>query len=198
MFVCCLILAADCLAGELSTAAVFGDNMVLQRDKPAPVWGWDKPGRKVTVSFAGQSKSAIAGKDGKWMVLLNPLKLNAKSQTMTISGAEKIAIKGILVGDVWLCSGQSNMGRNVARSVIPKGMKWKYSTIRYWGAGKSEKYPLDRLKLAEPAAWSICADEESTRGCCAVGFFFARRVQQDVNVPIGVLWQAWAGSIISE
>ncbi len=199
LFSCCLIAAdSSAGAGTPEPAAVFGDNMVLQRDKPAPVWGWDQPGRKVTVSFAGQSKSAIAGKDGKWMVVLDPLKLNAKPQTMTISGAEKIKIKGILVGDVWLCSGQSNMGRNVARSVIPKDMKWKHSMIRYWGAGKSEKYPLDRLKLAEPKSWSICADEESTRGCCAVGFFFARRVQQDVKVPIGVLWQAWAGSIISE
>jgi sialate O-acetylesterase len=199
VFSCCLVFASDCSAAEgLSSAAVFADHMVLQRDKPAPVWGWASPGKKVTVSFAGQSKSAVARKGGKWMVVLDPLKLNAKPQTMTIAATEKITLKDILVGDVWLCSGQSNMGRNVARSVIPKGMKWKHPTIRYWGAGKSEKYPLDRLQLAEPKAWSVCADEELTRGCCAVGFFFARRVQADVNVPIGLLWQAWAGSIIRE
>jgi sialate O-acetylesterase len=200
MLFCCFVSVAACATpdGPPAPAAVFGDHMVLQRDKPAPVWGWDKPGRKVTVSFAGQSKSATAGKDGKWTVVLDPLKLNAKPQTMTISGAEKITLKDILVGDVWVCSGQSNMGRNVSRSVTPKGMKWKHSTIRYWGAGKSEKYPLDRLKLSEPKPWSVCADEESTRGCCAVGFFFARRVQEEVNVPIGLLWQAWAGSIIEE
>ena len=194
----CLIAASDCIAAGPGPAAVFADHMVLQRNKPAPVWGWDKPGRKVTVSFAGQSKSAVAGEDGKWMVVLDPLKLNARPQTMTITGAEKVSLKDILVGDVWVCSGQSNMGRNVDRSVIPKGMKWKHPTIRYWGAGKSEKYPIDRLELAEPKPWSICADEESTRGCCAVGFFFARRVQEDVNVPIGLLWQAWAGSVIKE
>jgi len=199
MIACCLFLISDCLAADgPSPAAVFGDHMVLQRGKPAPVWGWDAPGRKVSVSFAGQSKSAIAGKDGKWTVLLDPLKLNSKPQTMTISGTQQVAFKDILVGDVWLCSGQSNMGRNVGRSVIPRGMKWEHTTIRYWGAGKSEKYPRDRLKLAAPNPWSVCADEESTRGCCAVGFFFARRVQADIDVPIGILWQAWPGSVIRE
>ena len=199
MLSCCFISVSGCsAAGRLAPAAVFTDHMVLQRDKPAPVWGWDRPGRKVTVSFAGQSKSATAGRDGKWMVVLDPLKLNAKPQTMMIAGAEKITLDDILVGDVWLCSGQSNMGRNVARSVIPEGMKWRHPKIRYWGVGKSEKYPVDRLELAEPRAWKLCADEESTRGCCAVGFFFARRVREEVDVPIGLLWQAWAGSIIQQ
>ena len=197
--VCSLFLASDCPAeGRSGPAAVFGDHMVLQRDKPAPVWGWDKPGAKVSISFAGQSKSAVAGKDGKWMILLDPLKLNRKPQTMTVSGTRKVAFKDMLVGDVWLCSGQSNMGRNVARGAIPKDMKWEHTAIRYWGAGKSEKYPMERLKLAAPNPWSVCADEESTRGCCAVGFFFARRVQAEIDVPIGILWQAWAGSIIRE
>ncbi|NQT88984.1 hypothetical protein HQ560_19605, partial [bacterium] len=69
-----------------------------------------------------------------------------------------------------------------------------------WGAGRDRKYPIERLEFDKPAqgTWRICTDEKSTRGCCAVGFFFARRVQQDVKVPIGILWQAWAGSIIQE
>jgi len=177
---------------------VFGEGMVLQRDKPAPVWGWAEPGERVTVIFAGQSKTATADEDGKWTVVLDPLKLSTKPQTMAIRGSRAITFGDVLVGDVWLCSGQSNMGRSVARSVIPPEMKWAHPQIRYWGAGKDRKYPIERFQLEERKPWTVCADEESTRGCCAVGFFFARRIQQEVDVPIGILWQAWAGSIIQE
>ena len=200
-----LAAAAGCSAGQpampgpapgsLQLAGVFSDHMVLQRDKPVPVWGWADAGAKVTVTFAGRSKSATAGADGKWMVVLDALKLSAEPRTMTVN---TITLSDVLVGDVWICSGQSNMGRSVARSVIPEGMKWKHPTIRYWGAGTSEKYPVDRFKLDGPKPWTVCQDEETTRGCCAVGFFFARRIQEDVNVPVGLLWQAWAGSIIQE
>jgi len=200
----CLVfaLAPSALAG-VTLADVFTDHMVLQRGKPAPVWGWSAPGEKVTVRFAGQVKTAAADRDGKWMVLLDPPKLSAEPQTMSVTaktGNKTITLGDILVGDVWLCSGQSNMGRNVNRSVIPEGMQWKHPLIRYWGAGKDEKYPIERFQFRNPneGKWRVCRDEKSTRGCCAVGFFFARRVQEEVRVPIGVLWQAWAGSIIQE
>jgi len=181
-------------------ADVFTDHMVLQRDKPLPVWGWAEPGEEVAVAFAGQRKTSTAGEDGKWMVVLDPLRLSNEPRSMTIAGKRTNTLEDVLVGDVWLCSGQSNMGRSVDRSVIPEGMKWEYPLIRYWGAGKSEKYPIERFELERPeqAKWRICSDEDSTRGCCAVGFFFARKVQQHVNVPIGILWQAWAGSVIQE
>ena len=194
---------ADKGASSVEVAAIFNDNMVLQRDKIVPVWGWAKAGDKITVTFAAQSKTAVADKGGKWMVKLDPLKLSTTPQEMIIESSidnRKSKIDNVLVGDVWICSGQSNMGRNVDRSIIPKGMKWDHPMVRYWGAGKDEKYPLDRLKFDNPqrGKWRICADEKSTRGCCAVGFFFARRVHRDVKVPIGILWQAWAGSIIQE
>jgi len=185
---------------HVEVAQVFTDHMVLQRDKPAPVWGWAAPGEKVTVRFAGQTKSGTAGRAGKWMVLLDPLKLSAQPQTLVIEGTNRIRLSDVLVGDVWLCSGQSNMGRSVDRSAIPERMNWKHPLVRYWGAGKDEKYPIERLEFRHPneGQWRVCQDEKSTRGCCAVGFFFARRVQQEVRVPIGILWQAWAGSIIQE
>jgi sialate O-acetylesterase len=195
----CAFFPLACSAqAEAAPAAVFADHMVLQHGKPVPIWGWADRGDKVTVQFAGQTKTAAAGRDGRWMVVLDPLELNTQPQTMTIKGRQTITLSDILVGDVWLCSGQSNMGRNVARSLIPRNMKWNHPRIRYWGAGKSEKYPIDRFQLDEPKPWTVCHGEESTSGCCAVGFFFARRVQQDVDVPIGILWQAWAGSIIQE
>ena len=178
-----LALAAPAPA-EVTPADVFTDHMVLQRDKPAPVWGWAEPGEKVTVEFAGQSKSAVADKDGKWMVVLDPLKLSFEPQTMTVAGKTTVTLSDILVGDVWLCSGQSNMGRSVDRSVIPERMKWEHPLIRYWGAGKSQKYPIERFEIADPerARWKICLDEPSTRGCCAVGFFFARVDQGEQGI----------------
>jgi sialate O-acetylesterase len=183
---------------KVEPAQIICDHVVLQRSKPVPVWGWADKGEKVTVRFAGQTRTATAGDDRKWMVVLDPLELSAKPRAMTIAGAANtVTIGDVLVGDVWLCSGQSNMGRNVARSVIPDGMKWEHPTIRYWGAGRDQPYPVEKCDEARQQ-WNICADEESTMGCCAVGFFFARRVQQDVDVPIGLLWQAWAGSIIEE
>lgn len=183
---------------EVQPAGIFCDHMVVQRDKTVPVWGLADPGEKVTVSFAGQSKSATAGKDGKWMVKLSRLAASAEGQKMTIAGAGgKVTIRDVLVGDVWLCSGQSNMGRSVDRSVIPPGMKWSHPTIRFWGAGRDAPYPIERYENAAEA-WTVCADEQSTRRCCAVGFFFARRIQREVDVPVGLLWHAWAGSIIQE
>jgi len=197
------VLALICAAtvrAETDMARVFGDNMVLQREKPVPVWGWDAPGQRVTVEFAGQKKIATADKTGKWMVRLDPMKASAAGRTMTVSGGSDVALKNILVGDVWLCSGQSNMGRSVERSWRPADMSLDHPTIRFFGRGGNEKYPQDRLPEAdkpENRHWKICTGE-TTVNCCAVGFFFARRVQQEVDVPIGLLWQAWAGSVIRE
>jgi len=180
-------LAAATATAKVQPAQIFCDHMVLQRDKTVPVWGVAEAGEKVTVAFVGQSKSATTGADGKWMVRLDPLAASAKPRTLTISSpAGTITIADVLVGDVWLCSGQSNMGRNVSASAIPEGMKWSHPTIRYWGAGKDEPYPVERYE-SPTTPWKVCGDEESTKGCCAVGFFFARRIQQDVDVPIGIL-----------
>ena len=193
-----LAATANCPAAGPAPADAFTDHMVLQRDKPVPVWGWADPGEKVTVAFAGQKKAATAGEDGKWMVVLDPLGLSTEGRTMTIAGKQTVRVSDVLVGDVWICSGQSNMGRNVSRSVIPEGMKWEHPKIRYRGGGRAQKYPVQRFGLEEPKPWTVCQDEESTSGCCAVGFFFARRIRQEVDVPIGLLWAAFPGSIIEE
>ena len=196
---CYSLLSFACsVQAEVMPADVFSDHMVLQRDKPAPVWGWANPGEKIMLTFAGQTKTATAGDDGKWMVVLDPLTLSTEPRTLTIAGRQTITFDDVLVGDVWICSGQSNMGRNVARSVIPENMKWQHPRIRFWGAGRSEKYPRERYAIDEPKPWTVCHDEESTSGCCAVGFFFARRIQREVDVPIGLLWAAFPGSIIQE
>src|SRR5690349_7052467 len=101
---------APALRAELKLPAIIGDHMVLQQQQSNPLWGWDTPGTEVTVTFAGQRRSAEAGADGKWTVKLDPLQVNAQPQAMTIEGSTKAEIHDVLVGEVWMCSGQSNMG----------------------------------------------------------------------------------------
>ena len=193
-----LFAAIPSVARAVEPADVFGDRMVLQRGKPAPIWGTAEPGEKVTVIFAGQSKTTAADADGKWQVVLDPLKVNTKPQTLTIAGKDTVTFEDVLVGDVWIFSGQSNMGRNVGRHPTPEGMGWDHPSIRYWSAGKDEPYPIERFERPREA-WTVCQDEGTTKGCCAVGFYFARHIQQHgIDVPQGILWQAWAGSIIQE
>src|ERR1700739_3345331 len=96
--------AAPALLGELKLPAVVGDHMVLQQKQADPIWGWDTPGTKGTVSFAGQDYSASAGSDGKWMVKLAPQSASSTPQTLLISGSSKREIQDVLIGEVWMCS----------------------------------------------------------------------------------------------
>jgi sialate O-acetylesterase len=93
----------------LTMPQVFGDHMVLQSGQPVPVWGWATPGETVHVSFAGQKKQAAAAGDGRWQVQLEPLTISAQPAELTVTGSESVTFKDVLVGEVWLCSGQSNM-----------------------------------------------------------------------------------------
>ena len=102
----------------IELGAPFADNAILQRQVPVPVWGWSKPGAKVTVEFAGQKKTATAGKDGKWMLELDELEASFEPREMVVSDnkGKQVVIKNILVGEVWLASGQSNMQWTVQKS----------------------------------------------------------------------------------
>lgn len=103
-------------APAIELGSPFRDNAVLQRDMPLPVWGWSKPGTTVTVEFAGQKESATAGADGKWMLKLKPLTASAEPAEMTIQeDGKKVVLKNILVGEVWMASGQSNMQWNASK-----------------------------------------------------------------------------------
>ena len=105
-----LFCAPVCLA-KLELAVPFTDNMILQRDSKVPVWGWSKPGTRVTVRFAGQNKSAVTNANGEWMIRLDSLKASREEREMVITNGqgESISLKGALVGEVWFSSGQSNM-----------------------------------------------------------------------------------------
>ena len=139
-FIACLALAQAGVA-EVELPGVLSDGMVLQRELPVPIWGTANPGESVSVSFAGQKVRTEAGADGKWLVKLKPLKTSAKGKDMTVSGMNTIRLKDVLVGEVWLCSGQSNMagcfvkskGRAIEPEVFEMDLsKFRFNTPRGW------------------------------------------------------------------
>ncbi|HUS91216.1 MAG TPA: hypothetical protein VM695_05165, partial [Phycisphaerae bacterium] len=189
-----------------------GDHMVLQRRKPAPIWGAAEAGEKVTVRFAGQSKTAVAGKDGRWLVRLDALEASAEPRELAIEAASGAAtIRDVLVGDVWIAGGQSNMGRDVRRSWTPPDQRLDYPHIRFLTVrSRGSKYPQTELlpppppsspprdpRATESNRWHVCTDQ-TTPECCAVGFFFAERIYKETGIPQGLLWNAWAGSVAKE
>ena len=172
----------------LKVPSIFADHMILQRGKSVPVWGWASPGAKVTVRFAGQSPSASADKHGRWVVKLSALEASNEGRTLAIAaGEETLELKDVLVGEVWLCSGQSNMAYTMGRAGdhMPAGFDAsKYPTIRQFLAPNIKKLQqVDPVKVGE---WSVCSPE-TVKEFTAVGFFFARELSRELEVPIGLL-----------
>ena len=172
-------------------AGVFGDHMVLQRDMKVPVWGWAEPGEEVTVTFAGQSKTTKAGEDGKWMLHLDKLKASAEGSELK---AGEDVCKDVLVGEVWLCSGQSNM-------------EWSLKAT-HTGAEdiKAANHPSIRLMTTPRKAlraplkdddysWKVCEPASATT-FSAVGYHFGTKLHAELGVPIGLINSSWGGTKI--
>ena len=183
---------------QLELSPIFSDNMVLQRDIPAPVCGASEAGDRITVSFAGQSKEAVAGRDGRWIVRLDPLKASAEAQVMTVSSS-KIAkspnhqISNILVGDVWLCSGQSNMAFTVGASMDSQKeiSGAEYPGIRLFKVvNKTSQEPAGELN----GRWDVCSPETVSE-FSAVGYFFGRELHKKLNIPVGLINSSWGGTV---
>ena len=186
-----LLLSLAALRADVKPNALFSDNAVLQQGMPVPVWGTANDGEKVAVSFAGQNAETVA-KDGKWKVVLPALQASETPQTMTISGANKIEIKNLLVGEVWVCSGQSNMQFSVAN----KG-GWLTGVVNKEDVLKNAQDPLLRLFTVprngkpEPqsvvgGSWSECTSE-TLADFSAVGYFFGRDLRKSQHVPVGLI-----------
>ena len=205
LVIICAVFALSCPRGPAAVALprIFGDNMVLQRDMPAPVWGSADPAEEITVKFAGQTKSTRADADGHWQILLDPLAASDAPRDLTVAGTNTIALGDVLVGEVWLCSGQSNMEMAVDRPTA--GAK----PATAWSPGLAEEiakneHPNIRLfrveKKIEPpdvvsAGWQPCAGEARAM-FSAIGYAFALELQQKLKVPIGMIQSAWGGSRI--
>ncbi len=166
--------------------------MVLQQKQTNPIWGWDTPGTEVKVALGGQSKSAKADDKGRWSVKMDPLPANAKPATMKIQGTTKRELKNILVGEVWLCSGQSNMGFNLS-SVWDADLDIataKYPQIRLISVPQVGTQELqDDFK----GQWEECSP--ATAGSfTAVGYHYGRVLHEVLGVPVGLIDNAWGGS----
>lgn len=184
---------------QWSVAAVFADHMVLQRGIPVPVWGTAEPGQTVTVAFDGQTKMATAGPDRKWMVPLDAMVANpiAQQLTITIPGVITVVYSNILVGDVWLAAGQSNMD---AAFTSVNGV------VNSSAEKAAANYPLIRsMKVKKQGAiapawdtefdriWTVCSSS-TVSNWGATAYFFARGVFQSANVPIGIVESAYGGT----
>jgi sialate O-acetylesterase len=116
LFLFLLLLCGAPGFSQIKLARLFSDHVVLQRQKPIPVWGWAKPKEKVTVTLAGQTQSVAADTSGKWMVWFSPLEAGGPFQMTAVAKSGKVSIEDILIGEVWLCSGQSNMEFKVSQA----------------------------------------------------------------------------------
>ena len=179
-------------------ACIFTDHMVLQRDQPLPVWGWAAPGRVVTVEVGPHSARTRTNEEGRWRLTLPPLKSCKAPLKMTVkAGNEKIRLSDILVGDVWLCSGQSNMEMSVSQSADGKAeiKAASHSNIRLFNVPR----PVDPIAVDPQddlfGQWQVCSPD-TIQDFSAVGYYFGREINQRTKVPIGLINSSYGGTII--
>ena len=174
-------------ASELKLTKIFSDNMVLQRDMRVPVWGWADPGEKITVQFDQQKKSAIANADGKWMVRLDALSASCQPKILTVTGSsDSKEFKNVVVGEVWLCSGQSNMASGFKYLGLLDEIKFvDYPMIRLSGFGH-EVNPTPTELIFPHYGWSACNTENLQNYPC-VPYYFALYLWKELQVPVGVI-----------
>ena len=185
--------------GELQLPKVIGSHMVLQRDVPPVIWGWGTRGEEVTVTLDGDnSATATVDQKGAWQVTLKPVKADGKAHTLVVAGSarggRKIELEDILIGDVWIASGQSNMARSLAWS--DGGAK----AVKEANHPAIRLFSVERVRLAAPATdvqatWKVCSPD-TVPGFSAVLYHFGRRLREDVDIPLGLIHASWGGSAI--
>lgn len=171
---------------------LFTDHMVLQREIETPVWGWAEAGQKVVVSVAGKSATATAGNDGRWMAKLGPMDAGGPHE-LKVVGSKTVTVRDVLIGDVWICSGQSNMEWSVAASNNPQ------QEIASASHPKLRLFTVPKRISTEPqqtvnSQWQICSPNVIA-GFSAVGYFFGRDLQRELDVPIGLIHTSWGGTV---
>ncbi len=194
-FLALLLTAATFPAqADVRLPGFFNDHMVLQRDIPIPFWGWADPGEKVSIRLGENAVvSASADNLGKWKVELAAMKAGGPYQ-ITVSAGNSIEIDDVLIGEVWLCSGQSNMEWTVARSLNPteEAAAANHPQIRHVKIGRTTNgYPQDDVS----ATWEVCSPD-TVPNFTAAGYFMARHLQKELGVPVGLLNSSWGGTRI--
>ena len=189
--VVCLLPAAF-LSADVKLPAVFSDSMVVQRELKIPVWGWAAPGEAVTVTLGDRKATATTDAAGKWRVNLDPLPAGGPL-TLTVAGKNTLTVKDVLVGEVWICAGQSNMamGVNGVKNAEQEKAEANYPQLRMFTAGYN---PQPEPQADGKGTWSVCSPA-TVGGWSAAGYFFARDLYKVLNVPIGMLNTSYNGAL---
>ncbi len=186
-----IVLGAATARAEPRLPAVIGDHMVLQRGRPVPIWGWAEPGEAITVRIADARGDAVTAADGRWRLTLPPLEPGGPF-VLAVRGMASVLVKDVLVGDVWLCSGQSNMSfalasaDTAARDVPAAGD----AALRF--------FTVPRRSALEPVgdaggAWQV-STPETARDFSAVAYYFGAALRERLDVPIGLVHASWPGT----
>ncbi len=191
VFLAILFFTAQVFA-NVKLPQLMSSNMVVQREAPVRIWGMAKKREVVTVSFNGQTVKTRAGRTGKWQVILKSMTAGGPFK-MTIQGKNKIILDNVLIGDVWICSGQSNMNMSVKRSndAAAEIAAANYDKIRLFTVPRSiSNVPKSDM---DESAWLTCSSENIVQ-FSAAAYYFARRLQKDIDVPIGLVHASWGGT----
>jgi sialate O-acetylesterase len=189
-----LLLSVSAIAAQANVILpdVIGDAMVLQRDQAIPVWGKADPGESVTVRFGNQAKTAVTDAEGKWIIRLGAMRASATPATMVVEGRNRIELKDILVGEVWLVSGQSNMQRLLSETANGEQAiaSANHPIIRLFNVSRQVAF-----KHAPPplGVWRACTPE-SVKEFSAAGYYFGVELEKELNVPIGLINSSYGGS----
>jgi sialate O-acetylesterase len=194
LFLCCLLVQSR---AQLVTAKLFADHMVLQRNQDIPVWGWAAKNAKVTVKLNGQSASAKADEQGNWKVILKPMAAGGP-YTMTVSaGKEHVTYSDVMLGEVWLCGGQSNMEFQLKNAL---GYHYEQKNAAQQPIRQiriPNKMSLEPEKDFAASKW-IKADTNTVGDFTAVGYFFAKKLAQELHVTVGLIYSNWGGTDVED
>ncbi|MDB4919562.1 sialate O-acetylesterase [Mucilaginibacter sp.] len=201
-----MVLMVSCFSSsaEITLPKILGNDMVLQRDKPNPIWGTAMPGEKVSVKFGKQAKNTITDVAGSWKIILDPMPGSDKPAALMVIGTNTITLNNVLVGEVWICSGQSNMvyemrknskvnkpDTSTANSPVDELEKAHNPAIRIFLVTQKNLIKAD----PEHSRWSV-AQDSALRAFSAAGYFFAKKLNQELHVPVGIICAAISGSRI--
>ena len=198
---------------DVTLPKVIGSHMVLQRDRPLPIWGWAAPDEVVTVKLDEATATATADAQGNWKVVLPAMKADGKAHAMTISGKNKVELDDILIGDVWVGSGQSNMEFSLGNSIggkeavaaancpqirllhVEKVQSPQPAKDIVVAGGAKKKKGQPALPADTGPAWKVCTPQ-TVPGFSAVLYYFGHRLHKDLDVPVGLINSSWGGSPI--
>ncbi|HEY8971370.1 MAG TPA: sialate O-acetylesterase [Puia sp.] len=197
LFFTALLLSVSLFA-EVRLPRLFGDNMVLQRDKPIAVWGWAAPGEKVTVHFNGQTQTVRTDKQGQWSLRLAPMSAGGPYQMTVNGGKSEKTFNNVMIGEVWICSGQSNMEMPIAGWGKINNYQQEIADANF-DAIRQIKVPNTVALIPQTdipsGEWKVCSPQ-TAGDFSATAYFFARELYQKLHIPIGLINTSWGGTMV--